>query len=179
MIRAVTFDKQHIKSEDAAHSNNVAVGGSVGRSRGCDITFASNAITVSDGCFYVCGRLLRIEGDTTFPIDSISSGKFYCSLVYTVDLTLANTEDEFWQGRMELIKNEEHYPTLVQEDLDNGGEVYQLEFARFVQLPAGVEEFKDVLKNVIGIANLLARIVVLEENAITLETPIPFDDGEG
>jgi len=158
MIRPVTFDKQFIRAEDDAHSNNVAVGGDVGRSRGCKITFASNTITISDGYFYIYGRLLRVEGDTTFSIDSITHGRYYCSLVYTMDLKRTNTEDDFLQGRIELIKKEENYPILVQEDLDNGGEVYQLELARFIQLPAGVEMFEDVLKNIMTIDEVYGSI---------------------
>ena len=148
MIRPITFDKQFIKAEDDGHANNTAIGRSTGRSRGCEIQYVSNAISVTDGYFYVCGRLLRMEGDTHFPVESVSSGHYYCSLVYTVDLTQANTDEEFLQGRMELIKNETNYPELTKEDLDNGGEIYQLEFARFIQVPTGVFDFKDALETI-------------------------------
>ena len=148
MIRPITFDKQFIKAEDDGHANNTAIGRSTGRSRGCEIQYMSNAISVTDGYFYVCGRLLRVEGDTHFPVESVSSGHYYCSLVYTVDLTQANTDEEFLQGRMELIKNETNYPELTQEDLDNGGEIYQLEFARFIQVPTGIFDFKDALETI-------------------------------
>ena len=164
MVRPITFDKQHIKSQDDAHIRNVLLEGEGGITKGCDISYLSDSITISKGYFCAFGRWVAIDGEEVIAIDGISSGRRYCVLVYTIDLTKENTEDNFAQGKFEILKGTTAYPSLRQENLDSGGEVYQLEFARFVQTLTGITEFK------IGIKNIVAGMVTKDMIAHNLTT---------
>lgn len=148
LIRAISFDKQYIKAEDDAHIRNVLLNRVAGATQGCDISHTANNITVHEGYFCVYGRWIKIEGSETIPIDEITTGLQYCLLVYTIDLTQANTDDAFNQGYFEIKKNASEYPQLTQEDLDDDGDIYQLPFAKFVQKVEGIDEFTKILKTI-------------------------------
>lgn len=148
MVRPISFDKQYVKSQDDAHIRNVLLGGGKGVTLGCEITHTSSNITIASGYFCAFGRWLKVEGEEVIGLGEITSEKQYCRLVYTIDLSQANTEEKFTQGKFEIVKDSTNYPVLRQENLDDGGEIYQLEFAQFVQYPAGVEEFTVKIKNI-------------------------------
>lgn len=54
-----------------------------------------------------------------------------------------NTETSLLQATFKLIKGTSTYPTLTQQDITNGGTLYQYEFARFRKTDAGITEFTD------------------------------------
>ncbi len=144
MIRAITFDKQLMKSEDFAHQVNYFYQGKMGVTKGCDISEDSNGnIVVSDGYFSIYGRYLKIEGNEVIEVPDIPSGVLYSILVFEIDLSKENTIDEFNQGRFKIISDAGGYPDLTQEDLDNGGTIYQLEFCRFENTVAGTVNLVD------------------------------------
>lgn len=144
MIRAITFDKQLMKSEDFAHQVNYFYQGKMGVTKGCEISQdADGNIVISDGYFSVYGRYLKIEGDEVIEVPDIPSGTLYSILVFEIDLSQENTIDEFNQGRFRIISDASDYLELIQEDLDNGGTIYQMEFCRFENTVAGISNLLD------------------------------------
>lgn len=144
MIRAVTFDKQLMRSEDFAHQVNYFYQGKMGVSKGCEVSTDTNGnIVVSDGYFSIYGRLLRNVGDTVVEVPTIPSGELYSILVFEVDLSKENSIDEFRQGEFKIVSSTSGYPSLTQQNLDDGGTIYQLEFCRFINTTNGITSFKD------------------------------------
>jgi hypothetical protein len=144
MIRGITFDKQLMKSKDHAHEVNYYYGGDLGITKGCEVLEnVDGNLVVSDGYFIIKGRLIGIEGDEIIEVPSVPSGTLYSTLVFEIDLTKENTISEFNQGVFKILSDASDYPTLIQEDLDNGGEVYQFEFVRFENSVSGIDNMVD------------------------------------
>lgn len=144
MIRAITFDKQLMKSEDFAHITRYFYQGKMGVTKGCEISEdASGNIVISDGYFSIYGRYLKVEGEEVIEVPQIPSGVLYSILVFEIDLSKENTIDEFAQGHFKIISDVSGYPTPIQEDLENGGTIYQLEFCRFENTVAGAVNLVD------------------------------------
>lgn len=144
MIRAITFDKQLMKSEDFAHITRYFYQGKMGVTKGCEISQdADGNIVVSDGYFSIYGRYLKVEGEEVIEVPQIPSGVLYSILVFEIDLSKENTIDEFAQGHFKIISDVSGYPTPIQEDLENGGTIYQLEFCRFENTVAGAVNLVD------------------------------------
>lgn len=138
-VRGITFDKQLLKSEDFAHQTNYFYQGKMGVTKGCEISInESGDLVVADGYFIIFGRQVANIGDTVVKVPTVASGTLYSKLVFTIDLTLENTETEFNQGYFEIISNSVAYPNLIQEDLNNGGTKYQLEFYKFANTVPGI-----------------------------------------
>lgn len=138
-VRGITFDNQLLKSEDFAHQTNCFYQGKMGVTKGCEISIDANRdLVVADGYFIIFGRQVANVGDTVVKVPTVASGTLYSKLVFTIDLTLENTETEFNQGYFEIISNSVAYPNLIQEDLDNGGTKYQLEFYKFANTVPGI-----------------------------------------
>ncbi|MBS4538222.1 hypothetical protein GOQ27_07090 [Clostridium sp. D2Q-11] len=144
MIRAITFDKQLMKSEDFAHQIHHIYQGKIGVSKGCEVsTDIDGNLVISDGYFSIYGRLLRNVGDTIIEIPSVASGILYSVLVFEIDLNQENTLDVFNQGTFKIISDPFNYPSLTQENLDDSGNLYQMEFARFENKVSGIENIQD------------------------------------
>lgn len=144
MIRGISFDKQLLKSEDFAHQVHYFYQGKMGVSKGCNIsTDIDGNLVVSDGYFSIYGRLLRNVGDTIVEVPSVASGTLYSKLVFEVDLSKENTIETFNQGQFKIVSNAATYPSLIQENLDNSGMVYQLEFCKFENTVAGITNLID------------------------------------
>ena len=141
MVRGITFSDQIITSKDDAHCRNIFLSNAAGITKGCEITNEEASVSISEGYFVVYGRFVNIVGKETITIEKQDAGSIYCRLVFEIDLNESNTADTFNQGRFKVIKDLEEYPTVVQEDLDAEGKVYQLSFARFMNTPNGIIEF--------------------------------------
>lgn len=128
MLKGLVFNLQTFTSEAFALFIDKFLNGRSGVAQGCELSNTNNSVTISDGYFVVRGRFLQIIGGVT--LDNISTNGFY-SLVCKIDLSQTNTAEQFNQGEMKLISNASAYPTLVQQDITNGGTTYQYEFARF------------------------------------------------
>jgi len=165
LIRPITFHLQMVKSEDDAHIRNVLMSGESGTTKGCNITHTSDNITISNGYFCAFGRWVAIDGEENIGIDGISSGIRYCILVYTIDLSRINTEEGFSQGKFEIVKADNDYPALIKENLDDGGEVYQLEFARFIQTLTGITEFDITIENIV--ASMVTKNMIVNNTTTT------------
>ena len=144
MIKGITFDKQLMDSYAHAHEVNYYFGGDMGITKGC--TVAENVdgnLVVDGGYFLIKGRLVQVVGSETVTVPSVASGTLYSILVFEIDLTEVNTETVFNQGSFKIVSDSSAYPTLIQQDLDNGGDVYQFEFVRFENSVSGIANLTD------------------------------------
>ena len=141
MVKGETFNLQLFESEAFRHFINVFTNKQSGVTLGCEVTKDTQNITVGQGYFFIQGGLLR---ETTGTANEIPSDAGYYKLVYEIDLSKTNTKDQFNQGSYKYVKSLGSYPDLTQEDLDNGGTIYQLPFAQFRITEQGLQDFKDI-----------------------------------
>lgn len=147
-IRGITFSKQSVSSNDDAHLNRVLLGGGDGVTRGCKMTHGTDNIFISEGYFLIAGRLVEIPSSETISTAVISSGTSYCRLVFEIDLSKQNTNTEFLQGAFKILTSSTGYPEITQEDFEDGGNVYQISFAKFTKSVSGIGNFVSELKSI-------------------------------
>lgn len=146
MVKGETFNLQLFESEAFRHFINVFTNKESGVTLGCQVTRDTQNITVGQGYFFIQGGLLR---ETTGTSNEIPSNAGYYKLVYEIDLSKTNTKDQFNQGSYKFVQSLGGYPDLTQEDLDNGGTVYQFPFCQFRITEQGLQDFKDI-RNIIN-----------------------------
>lgn len=157
-IRGITFSKQTVTSNDDAHVYKVLLAGREGRTRGCNMTFERDDIFISDGYFFIANRLIQIESRETIITPVVTTGTTYCRLVFELDMTQINTNTIFNQGQFKVLSSTLDYPEITQEDIENGGNVYQLPFAKFVKTVNGIASFVGELET-IGIMPISNSII--------------------
>lgn len=145
MLDGFVFDQRPITSEDWAHYNWVFSGKKDGVTSGCEMTTSGSDINVADGYFLIRGRMGVVKGTTTITAPTVTSGQLYGVLVARIDLTQTNTESEMHQLTFEIKTDQTAYPTAVQEDLDDGGTIYEVIFARFMIGVNGISSFTPVV----------------------------------
>lgn len=141
MVKGETYNKQLFESEAFRHFINVFTNKQSGVTLGCEVTQDSQNITVAEGYFFICGGLLR---ESTGTQNTIPTDAGYYKLVYEIDLSKTNNKDEFNQGSYKFVRALGDYPELTQEDLDDGGTIYQLPFCQFRVTEQGLQDFKDI-----------------------------------
>lgn len=138
----ITFDRCNVTSANDAHYHWTFLNKTNGVTKGCAVTSTSNTITIGKGYFIIFGRFVQITGDEIITPEAVTTGTAYRRLVYEIDLTKTNTDTEFNQGYFKVLSSANTtYPALTQQDLDNGGTVYQMPFARFTQSVGGISNF--------------------------------------
>lgn len=147
-IRGITFSKQIVTSNDDAHIYEILLNGRKGKTKGCKMTFGTNDIYISNGYFFAANRLIEITSTETVTTPIVTSGTTYCRLVFELDLTKLNTNSAFNQGSFKILTSSNDYPGIVQEDLANGGNIYQLPFAKFTKSINGIATFVSELESV-------------------------------
>lgn len=164
MIRGITFASQLVTSADFAHYINTFLAGNVGRTKGIAITHDDNNVYIGSGYFVTYGRYVNITGTETIETETVPTGSQYNRLVFTVDLTKENSEAVFNQGYFELLTSYDGYPSVIKEDLDAGGSVYQIPFCKFIKTLNGIESFVIELNTVnIGVVfNQIAAEIAQE-----------------
>lgn len=146
--RGITFSKQLVSSNDDSHVYKVLLNGRTGRTKGCKMTFGIDDIYISEGYFFASNRLIEISSLETVATPVISTGTTYCRLVFEIDLTKTNTNSEFNQGYFKVLSSTTGYPAITQEDLENGGNVYQLPFAQFTKTVEGIGAFVSQIETI-------------------------------
>lgn len=149
-FRGITFSKQTVSSNDDAHVFGLILAGRNGKTKGCGMTFTTDNIFISEGRFFAANRMIEITSPETISTPVVTSTTYF-RLVFEIDLTKANTTSDFAQGYFKILSSATDYPAIVQEDLENGGSVYQLPFARFTKTVAGIGLFASELET-IGVA---------------------------
>lgn len=147
-FRGITFSKQAVSSNDDSHIYKVLLGGRKGRTKGCRMSHGMDDIYISDGYFFAANRLIEITSQETISSPVVTTGTTYCRLVFEIDLTKINTNDSFNQGYFKILTSGAGYPDITQEDLENGGNVYQLPFAKFTKSVSGIDAFVSELETI-------------------------------
>ena len=137
MLIGYTFDEQLFTSEAFRKFQDTFLNKNNGVIDGCALSNTNNSVSIADGWFVVRGAFLREQGGTTLNV----TDNGYYSFVCEIDLSKENTETSLLQATFKLIKGTTTYPTLTQQDITNGGTLYQYEFARFRKTDAGITEF--------------------------------------
>lgn len=137
MIRGITFAEQTFYSKDFAHYMNFFLAGGNGRTKGCAVTNDNTTVTIDKGYFVVHGRLMNVEDKEVIkPSQGFKSG--YNRIVYEIDLSKENTITEFKQGAIKVLNNQ----SLIKQDLDNGGKIFQFPFCNFQWSGNAISNFK-------------------------------------
>ena len=140
MVKGETFSNQLFENEAFRHFINTFLNKESGVTKGCELVQTSSTISVGIGYFAIMGGFLREKTGTTLNLPSEAG---YYKLVYEIDLSKVNTRAEFNQGEYKFIKSLGDYPSLIQEDLDDGGTVYQFEFCKFRITEGGITDYAD------------------------------------
>ncbi len=151
-VRGITFSKQTVSSNDDSHIYKLLLNGREGTTKGCKMTYSKDDIYISDGYFFISNRLAEVPSMETISTPIVTTGTNYCRLVFEIDLSKTNTNSSFEQGYFKILSSATVYPDIIQEDLENGGNVYQLPFAKFTKTVDGIGSFVSELKN-IGISS--------------------------
>lgn len=151
-VQGITFSKQLVTPYEDAHIYNFLLNGRNGKTKGCKMTFGKDDIYISNGYFFIANRLVKIASMETVSTPIISTGTAYCRLVFEIDLSKTNTTAEFEQGYFKILSSESEYPGITQEDIANGGMIYQLPFAKFTKTVSGIGAFVSELE-AIGVAD--------------------------
>ncbi len=131
-LRAVTFDKQKVKSQDDGICNTLAMVSSSCIISGCGVAQdGASAVSIAVGVFFACGRLTYITSAESIGIPSVPAGQTqYVRVVFEANLNQTNTETEFLQGSFKVLTDATDYPALTQEDINNGGTLFQMPFIK-------------------------------------------------
>lgn len=146
-FRGITFSKQTVSSNDDAHVYQLILSGRKGRTKGCGMTYSADNIFIDEGRFFVANRMIEVTSTETISTPVVTSTTYF-RLVFEVDLTKANTSSDFAQGYFRILSSATDYPAITQEDLENGGSVYQLPFARFTKSVSGIDVFASELETI-------------------------------
>lgn len=139
MLVGHVFKSQTFKNEAFGLFIDTFLQGNMGVVKGCELSNTNTTATVGEGYFCIKGRFLQILGDETKEV----SGNGYYSLICEIDLSKENTKEDFNQGSIKVVSGISSYPTLTQQDINNGGTMYQYEFARFKVTDTGITDFTD------------------------------------
>jgi hypothetical protein len=131
-IRAVTFDKQKVKSQDDGICNALALVNESCVITECEVSQNGAAtINIGTGVFFVCGRLVYVTSQESIGIPSVPAGQtLYVRVVFEINLNQTNTEINFLQGNFKVLSESAQYPALTQDDINNGGTLYQMPFIK-------------------------------------------------
>ena len=147
MIKGITFDEQDVSAANDGHIYNVLANGATGITQGCTVTNDTTNLYISAGYMLICGRQVQVVSTETVPLETVASGELYCTVVYQIDLTQTNTQNDFLQGSIVTLTNSSGYPAVTQDDLDDGGTLYQYPIARYHVTVGGADNFTDLTTN--------------------------------
>lgn len=148
MIKGITFDEQTISAANMGHFMNVFSGKQTGITQGCEITYDASNLYIASGYMLICGRQVQIVGTQTVPLNTVVSGELYCKVVFEIDLTKTNTEEDFLQGTIKTLTSSSGYPVPTQDDLDEGGTLYQYELASYHVSVSGADSITPLTNDI-------------------------------
>ena len=148
MIKGITFDSQQISAANMGHFMNVFSGKQSGITQGCAITYDSDNLYIAPGYLLLCGRQVQIVGTQTVPLETVVSGELFCKTVFQIELSQTNTTSTFLQGTIETLTSASGYPAVQQDDIDNGGIIYQWPIAQYHVTVSGADSVVDLTESV-------------------------------
>lgn len=144
MQTGITFDKQALTSRQHAHFQNLFLNHTDGVTKGCEVSQNDGNVYVQKGFFVASGRFVEVTGIETIASPEVISGTLYCKVVYHIDLSKENTASEFNQGYFTTLTSASGYPQIQQDDLDDGGEIYQMPFCQYKKTVNKIDGFVDL-----------------------------------
>lgn len=144
MVNGITFSEQLITSANFAHFMYTFLNKANGVTKGCGVSHANGKIYIQKGYFMEFGRMVQVVGVEEIASPTVQSGQLYCKVVFEIDLSKENTADSFNQGYFKTLTSTGNYPGLAQQDLDNGGTVYQMPWCQYVKQAGGISDFRDL-----------------------------------
>jgi len=157
LVNGITFSEQLITSENFAHFMYTFLNHANGVTKGCGISNANGKVYVQKGYFVVFGRMVQIVGTEEIPSPEVISGQVYCKVVFEVDLSKENTAEEFIQGAFKTLTSTAGYPSVRQEDLDDGGKVYQMPWCQYIKQAGAIKDFRD-LREILDLNSIWSAI---------------------
>lgn len=148
MIKGITFDEQQISAANMGHFMNVFSGKQSGITQGCEVTYDSDNLYIAEGYMLLSGRQVQIVGTQTVPFLTVISGELFCKTVFQIDLSQTNTESTFLQGTIETLSSSSAYPAVRQDDIDDGGTIFQWPIAQYHVTVSGAENVVDLTNTV-------------------------------
>lgn len=135
-FHGLTFPNQNVSSlDDGGFYRSFRGDGII---QGCEITFTTDSITIQAGWLIAGGRLIQVDGATTFTFeDMITTG--YGRLMLQIDTSQASTVEDFAQLSylIDFSASIDGFTAPVQEDINLGtGTIYQIVIA-IVQISGG------------------------------------------
>ena len=124
-FHGLTFPNQNVSSlDDGGFYRSFRGDGII---QGCEITFTTDSITIQAGWLIAGGRLIQVDGATTFTFeDMITTG--YGRLMLQIDTSQASTVEDFAQLSylFDYSASIDGFTAPVQEDINlGGGAIYQ------------------------------------------------------
>lgn len=144
MVNGITFSEQLITSANFAHFMYTFLNHANGVTKGCGLSQSNGKIYVQKGYFMAYGRMVQVTGVEEIPSPEVLSGQLYCKVVFEIDLSKENTAEEFNQGYFKTLTGTGGYPGVTQQDLDNGGTVYQMPWCQYIKQAGGISELRDL-----------------------------------
>ena len=144
MLSGCTFDKCLLTSRQHAHFQKLFLNNTDGVTKGCQVSQSGNNVYVQKGFFVISGRFMEVTGVETIQTPTVTSGTLYCKMVCEIDLSKVNTESDFTQGYFKTLTSASGYPSLIQEDLDNDGPIYQMPVCQYTKTTEAIGSFLDI-----------------------------------
>ena len=172
MIELKTFDKSRVNPVDDGVLYN-ALAGESGILTGCWLTAVGGAqVQIRDGYLILCGRVCKVSQEVIYANLS-TNGVQEGQLVTVIDLSNAENPIKF---EVRLPKGE-----LIQEDINAGGTIYELEIATYTADELSVKSITTTA-NKIGLAKekTLAQpsgIATLDSSGKLAQMPTAADVG--
>lgn len=123
-IKGITYDNQGPTAADNGELRRAVY--SDGILSGCGISYLGAVVTIGAGRIVSAGRLSRITAAESITIDATEG---VARIVYQTDLSQVASRTEFKQLSfvVQTASSVAALPALVQEDINNGGVLYQME----------------------------------------------------
>lgn len=123
-IKGITYDNQGPTAAD--HGDFWRSAYADGVLSGCEISYLGAVVTIAPGRIVSAGRLSRIAAAESI---TIAATEGVARIVYQTDLSQAATKGDFKQLSfvVQTADSAAALPALVQEDVNNGGIIYQME----------------------------------------------------
>ncbi len=141
MIKGTTYDDQILKTEDFRMMIRRFFNNNDGIVEGCEISASGNNVIVGAGYFVVCGGYVRLTDNEVISAGSSGTKK----LCFQIDLSQENTLTAFNQGEWAWVTG-----TPRQDDLFNGGTIYQLPFCEIVTNGSSVTSINNLISGILG-----------------------------
>ena len=170
MLAGYTYDSQLFTSEAFRKFQNEFINGNCGVLDGMSVTTTTTTATIANGWAIIKGGLLREQGGTTL---SLTDNGYYI-VALQIDLSQTNTETDFNQGSFVALRGANAYPTLTQEDLTDGGTLYQLGLAKFQKSDSGITNFTDI-RQILNWTSLYTEYAQALESIENLSSVITTD----